>query len=88
MPYKFRQFHIPDRMMPGIKRYLEQGIEPGDFLVAVICNNLHGAIGQADDENLANLPAFVGYFYNETPRGCWGSQEIMEKWIAKFKEAL
>ena len=86
MPYQFRQFHIPDRMMPGIKRYIENGIKPGDFLTAVICNDLRGACGQADDENSANLPAYVGYFYNELPSPCWGSAEKMEKWLAKFKE--
>ena len=88
MPYQFRQLQIPDRMMGGIKRYIENGIKPGDFLVSVICNDLREACGQADDENLANLPAFVGYFYNEAPHTCWGSREKMDKWIAKFKEEL
>ena len=86
--YKFRQFYIPDRMMGGIKRYIESGVKPGDFLTAVICNDLRKACGQADDENLANLPAFVGYFYNEVPSMCWGSPEQMNGWIAKFKEGL
>ena len=88
MTYIFRQFHIPDRMMPGIKRYIENGIKPGHFLTSVICNDLREACAQADDENLANLYAFTGYFYNEAPRDCWGSLEIMEKWLAKFKEGL
>ena len=88
MPYQFRQFYIPDRMMPGIKRYIEHGIKPGNFLTAVICNDLSKACGQADNENLANLSAYPCYFYNEAPSNCWGSTDKMEKWIAKFKEGL
>jgi len=86
MAYKFNQFYIPDRMMPGINWYIENGIKPGDFLTAVICNDLREAVGRADDENMQNLTAFVGYFYNEAPGRCWGSPEKMKEWIAKFKE--
>ena len=51
---------------------------------AVICNNLKESVGQADDENMDNLPAYVGYFYNEAPSACWGSKEAMDQWIASF----
>ncbi len=78
--YKFREFYIPDRMMDGIINYIENGIIPGDFLQAIICNDLKEAVGRADDENLGNIPAFVGYFYNEAPSLCWGSKEIMTGW--------
>ena len=78
--YKFQEFYIPDRMMGGIDRYVKQGILPGDFLQAVICNDLSNAFGRADDENMRNLPAYVAYFYNETPRGCWGSKNKMKNW--------
>ena len=79
--YKFREFSIPERMMGGICRYLDQGIEPGSFLRAVICNDLKEAVGAADDENLANLPAYVAYFYNEAPCGSWGSVEAFDGWL-------
>lgn len=83
-PYKFNQYYIPERMMPGIRRYVEHGVEPGNFLSAVIQNNLSQAVGRADNENLKNIPAFVSYFYNECPLVCWGSKEKMEKWIKSF----
>jgi hypothetical protein len=67
-------------MMPAIRAYVEDHRVPGHFLQAVICNDLRGAIDRADEENLANLPAFVGYFYNEAPSGCWGSKEKMKAW--------
>lgn len=81
--YEFQGFYIPERMMPGIKRYVEQGIRPGDFLVAIIQNNLKVAVGMADDENLRNIPAYVSYFHNECPMACWGSPEKMKQWMEK-----
>ena len=85
--YEFRGFTIPNYMMAGIRRYIKKGIPPGDFLRAVICNDLTDAVSRADDVNLYNLPAYAGYFYNEAPGNCWGSREKMEKWIAKFADA-
>ena len=75
-------YYLPERMMGGIRRYVDQGIKPGNFLFAVICNDLKGAVGYADAENLANLPAFVSYFYNDAPSPCWGSPEKATAWMA------
>ena len=79
--YEFRGFHIPDYMGHGIENYLKYGLEPGDFLSAVICNDLTKAVSHADDTNIKNIPAYVGYFYNQAPSACWGSREKMEKWM-------
>lgn len=81
--YEFRGFTIDAHMMEGIRNYVEHGIEPGSFLSAVICNDLKGAVAAADFRNMPNLPAFVGYFYNEAPSQCWGSNEKMIAWMAK-----
>lgn len=75
------------KMMPAIRRYIDKGIEPGGFLAAVICNDLRGAVGRADAENLSQLPAFVSYFYNDAPSSCWGSPEKFEAWLRRFEEA-
>lgn len=85
--YKFGEFYIPERMMGGLARYIAQGIPPGDFLSAVICNDLKEAIGRADDENIRNLPAYVSYLYNKAPSRCWGSSEKMRAWMTRFTEA-
>ena len=89
-PYKFREFGIPERMRSGITLYINNGIRPGRFLTAVICNNLKEAVMYADDENIRNLPAYVNFFYNHTPGDCWGSEEKMQIWLqkAEFKGLL
>ena len=79
--YKFRQFYIPERMMGGLLRYINNRIPPGDFLSAVLCNDLREACGMADDENLENIPAYIGYLYNEAPAPCWGSREKVQAWL-------
>ena len=81
MSYEFNGFYIRDQMMGAIERYIEHGMEPGSFLTAVICNDLFGACGRADAENLRNIPAFVAYFYNEVPSSCFGSPERMKAWM-------
>lgn len=81
-------YTIPERMMPSIRRYIDHGVKPCDFLTAVICNDLKEAVGRADDENIGALPAYVRYFYNDAPSNCWGSPETMREWLASFdKEA-
>jgi len=79
----YGEFYIPDRMMGGIRRYVDHGIKPGSFLTAVICNDFVRACGTADDENLRNLPAYADYFYNEVPGNVWGSKEKMDAWVLK-----
>jgi len=79
--YRFEQFYIPDRMMGGILRYVEDGIPPGDFLQAIICNDLVEVVHRADEENRRNLPAYVAYFYNEVPLPIWRTKEKMKAWI-------
>lgn len=81
--YPFREFYVPARMMKGLILYARDHIRPGDFLCAIISNNLSEAVGRADEENLHNLPAFIGWLYNEAPSRCWGSPERMEAWLAE-----
>lgn len=81
LAYRFREFSISEHMMGAITRYIEHRLQPGSFLEAVICNDLREAVGQADDTNIRNLPAYVGYFYNEAPSSCWGSVEKYQAWL-------
>lgn len=80
-PYFFRQWYIPDRMMGGLKRYVEDRIHPGDFLMAVLTNDLVEAVGRADEENMANLPAYVAFMQNCVPYNCWGNPSVVQEWL-------
>jgi len=79
--YKVGEYYVPAQMMAAIQRYIKHKYPVGDFLTAVITNNLKESINRADDNNLKNLPAFVHFFYNEAPPQCWGSVENMKNWL-------
>lgn len=66
---------IPALMRDGIMRWVEQGVKPGQFLWAVICNDLRVAVAAADEENLALLPLYVRWFHWQCPAGVSGSPE-------------
>ncbi len=71
---------IPKYMKESIEMYINKGIQPGQFLQAVICNDLKEAIGRADKESINLLPTYVSFFYNEAPSCCWGSKENFKNW--------
>ena len=70
-----------DHMVGAVRRYIEKRIHPGDFLTAVICNDLSKAVAHADADNAKQLVAWVRFFYNEIPAKAWGSKEKMEDWL-------
>jgi hypothetical protein len=72
---------LPERMHDGIQCYIENGIRPGDFLTAVICNDLREACRCADDENRHLLFEYVKFFYAHAPCDCWGSPEKYKAWV-------
>jgi hypothetical protein len=73
--------NLPNYMVAGVRRYINNGIAPGSFLTAVITNNLFDAVGRADTTNQKALVNWIRFFYNEAPGGCWGSLEKMNAWI-------
>lgn len=73
---------IPPRMMAALRRYLDEHQPVGDFLTAVICNDLRGACGHADHENAGIIPVYVAYLYNEAPAASWGSQQKHSAWLS------
>lgn len=58
-----------------LERYHNHKIMPGGFLMAVLENDLSGACGRADSDNIKILPQIVGYIYNHFPSNAWGSEE-------------
>ena len=72
---------IPAHTKAALDRYVNDRILPGGFLIAVLSNDLVGAVGKADKENLAALPEIVRYIYNEIPSSSWGTRDIIWKWV-------
>ena len=73
---------IPTHMHEGMAIWLVHGRVPGDFLTAVLSNDLMGAVGRADDINRHRLFNYAAYFYNYAPPGSYGSPEAVRAWAA------
>jgi len=72
---------IPDYMLPSFFDYFFLGIRPGDFLQALLSNDLVGAVTTADDTNAAGLRQWCLFLENWTHSHCHGSQESMTSWL-------
>lgn len=67
----------------SLENYRDYGIPTGDFLSAVLTNDLLRAVHHGDYENLRDLVEIVRYLYNDFPADCWGSKEKVKAWIER-----
>lgn len=68
----------------AIDRWATTGRRAGGFVMAVLCNDLVGAVRRADEFNILALRSTVAYVYHKCPAPCWGSPEKVEAWAALF----
>jgi hypothetical protein len=73
---------VPARMRGAYQRYIENGILPGSFGLAILSNDLKKAVGTADVENREHIASTVRWFFNYAPYHCWGSDEAVDFWLA------
>jgi hypothetical protein len=73
---------LPEHDREGARMWIENGVLPGDFLRAVISNNLKLAFMYADEINTERMKDIVSFWYNEAPMDCWGSEEKVTKWFS------
>ena len=71
---------LPQSLRGGMRRYIEDGVIPGGFLVAVLSDGLSDAMGRADEANRERLYDIVSFVYNEAPGDCWGSRAKVKAW--------
>lgn len=80
--YELNQMQsVPDHTLQALNEYLSEKHPPGDFLHAVLCNNLARAFMKADDKNIANMYAIVKHIYNNFPANAWGSADNVQAWV-------
>lgn len=75
-------------VIESLERYVQHGIEPGQFLLAVLENNLMEAFGRADSYNRASLFFILRYIYNELPGNCHGSPERVREFLKNRREEM
>ena len=85
-PFWFHGMPVRDDIIESLDAWAATGRPTGDFLHAVLCNDLTEACARADDTNLRTLPAIVAYVYKELPGMCWGSPERVKDWAKHKRE--
>ncbi len=81
---KMTEYGIPEYMQGGLIRYFENQIPPGNFLTAVLENDLMEAFGRADITNQDAMRSYVMWLYNAAPGrpNGWSSPEAIREWLA------
>ena len=67
-------------MTRALQDYVDNGSPKGGFLTAVLCNDLFGAAGKADDDNFETLAHVVCWCYNNVPSMARGSRAAYDRW--------
>lgn len=69
-----------------MQRYLEDGIEAGSCLDAILRNDLAGAYAKADLGNRYAMFDIVAWLWSYAPAASWGRSEKVDMWIARKQE--
>lgn len=72
---------IPEHCREGLRAYIEDGRDVGDFLYFVLSNDLFRAVGKADSVNLSRISDYVKFIYTYAPKNCHGSPENVRAWM-------
>jgi hypothetical protein len=73
---------LPAHLREGMRRYIEQGIETGSFLRAILEDDHAKAFERGDLESLRGLPRLRGFLDRQAPAEAWGSPAKVQAWIA------
>ena len=83
----YRGRYIPEHMIGAVLRYFNDHSMPGDFLCALLVNDFMAACRRADDKNMAALPAWAAFLYNEAPSKAYGSPKKFKAWLAMRQDS-
>lgn len=81
LEHGLRKLSIPPHMHAAIRTHVIDRQPVGDFLTAVLSNDLKESVKRADHVNLLALITWVDLLYNYCPTDCWGSPEKVAAWL-------
>lgn len=77
---------VPAGLHDGLIEYIATRRPTGQFLRAVLSNDLKEACGRIDVENRPFLYQIVFFLYNYAPGDCWGSPANVDAWLSDASE--
>ena len=79
-----RMFPMPSA--ESLIRYIDRGVPTGDFLRAVLANDLVQACRMADHANATRLAGYGMWLDRYAPAECYGSHRAVQAWVDAFRE--
>lgn len=79
----FSGYNIPSHTQYALTQFIEHGIPLEGFLHSVLSNDLFGAMGSADGDNLPALKDITDWIYMNAPQSSWGTEAKVLRWIAE-----
>lgn len=76
------RYGVPHRLREGLVEYLTARRPTGDFLKAVLSNDLTDAALRADEVSGIHLVPIVKFLAHCAPAEAWGSGEAITAWLA------
>jgi hypothetical protein len=71
---------LPEHVRPSMRRYIEDGLEPGHSLMRVLEGRIDAVLIFRSD--LPALHAIVRWLHDDVPSACWGGPDQVQHWIA------
>ena len=75
---------VPNHLRDGLVRYFTDGILPGGFLQAVLCNVLEEAMarhsGLGPEHAARTISTIYGFLLEHAPAVAWGSRDRVLAW--------
>ena len=79
--FRFHGKSIPVHMISAVFWYFNHHRRPGDFLLALLENDLMVALRRGDYQNLEALRVWGSFLHNEAPSNAYGSPEKVAAWL-------
>jgi hypothetical protein len=78
---------VPRHTLAGLVAYRDEGLPVGDFLRAVLTNDLSETVCHADAMNLPVLADIVHWVHEYMPIASYGSEKNVKTWLKLKREA-
>jgi len=77
----YEGYDIPFYTQQSLNLYVFNKIQPGGFLIAVLANDLMGAVSKCDAWNHHHMKDICNFVYNRIPSNAWGSYHAVQKYL-------
>jgi len=83
---KENKYNMPEHTWGALRRYVDDGLEPGGFLTAVLEHELFEAFARADHLNQLTMMQIIKHIYNEEPCNCHGYKGVVSDWCEYIRK--